>query len=285
MKKLLLIPNHKKDKELKTTLEIIKELSSAGILVYISRQFFEYDIKGVEFYDYIPQDISMIIVVGGDGSIIDASALAVELDVPILGVNLGKVGYLSEVDADNIKMLNRLATGDYQIEERMLLSVAKKDAFGGSEQVMRLAVNDVVASHADYFGISDFVVENGNGDRINYRADGVVIATPVGSTAYSLSSGGPIISHSLNTISVTPVSPHSFFNRTIVFNANETVTVTNSGENRMNISIDGRLAAWLDQSESCLIEKDEKKLKMVTFVQDNMFAVLFKKIKLFEEKK
>ena len=284
MKKAIIIPNRTKDKNFEVTGRVIKKLESLGISSFVDEEYYADSRSGCPLSDNLPKDADFIVVVGGDGSVIDASLLALSLDIPMLGVNLGKVGYLSEVDPDDIDRLERLSNADYAIEEKMLLAAEKRAASGEITACDRLAVNDVVISHDDYFGIADFKIFNAYGDGVKYRADGVIISTPEGSTAYSLSAGGPIVAHNLDSIIVTPVCPHSFFNRSIIYGPDECLTVANAGEAVLNVSLDGRLFTKLAFSESCVIRKSEKRVKMITFSENNMFSTLFKKIKLLEDK-
>ena len=284
MKKAIIIPNITKDKNFGVTSRVIKKLSELGISSFVEEGYYADSLAGTQRFDDIPEDADFIVVVGGDGSVIDASILALNLDIPILGVNLGKVGYLSEVDPDDIDKLDSLATGEFAIEEKMLLEAEKRSSDGSLITSERLAVNDVVISHDNYFGISDFKIFNSHGDRIKYRADGVIVATPAGSTAYSLSAGGPVVSHSLDSIIVTPVCPHSFFNRSILYSPDECLHIANAGESVLNVSIDGRLFTKLEYSESCVVRKSEKRMKMISFSENNMFSTLFKKIKVLEDK-
>ena len=281
MNKVRVIPNLTKDKDLSVTSRVREKLEEMNISVFVDTGYPD------KLYSSLSKealtDAELIIVVGGDGSVIDASALATELDIPILGVNLGRVGYLSEVEPDGLEVLERLGSGDYTVEERLLLSAEKINAEGEVEDSLRFAVNDVVISHDNYLGISEFKVENGRGDAVRYRADGVIVATPSGSTAYSLSAGGPIISHSLDSITVTPVCPHSLFNRSIVYDANEEIGISNLKEASLNVSVDGRLFTKLCKSEGCKIKKSDKRLKIITFSENNMFSALFNKIKNLEE--
>ena len=281
MNKVIIIPNSTKDKDLLVTERIVKKLSELNIAAYVDRQYSE-ELSQVP-KDSVTVGADMIIVVGGDGSVIDASGLATALDIPILGVNLGRVGYLSEVEPTELDILDRLLTGEYTVEQRLLLHTEKTSSDGALVKSARLAVNDVVISHNDYLGISEFRVENGRGDGVRYRADGVIVSTPLGSTAYSLSAGGPIISHSLDSITVTPVCPHSLFNRSIVYDAGECITVSNLKEAPLNVSVDGRLFTELLYNESCRIRKAERRLKIVTFSENNMLSALFNKIKNLED--
>ena len=277
MNKILLIPNGNADKDFKVTRLVLDKLISLNLSVYISVQI---DYRGATVCDGVPEDIDLIIVVGGDGSVIDAAQLCVMRDIPILGVNAGKVGYLATLDPENIDLLSRLLTNEYGCEEMLLLSVEKHCCDGSIVTFNRLAVNDVVVSHDDYFGISDFRVENSHGDHVEYRADGVIVATPQGSTAYSLSAGGPVISHNLDSIMLTPICPHSFFNRAIVYGPDEKIKISNGADRPLNISIDGRLSSKLLPLEYCIIGRSQRRLRMISLNEGNVFSTLSKKIRL-----
>ena len=282
MKKVILIPNPTKDVGFSVTEKVIAKLSSLGIEVASYLKYSALEAFGAKLYDDLP-DADAVIVIGGDGSVIDASEIALAQDVPLLGINLGKVGYLSAVESSEIDVLDDLVRGGYKIEEKFLLSAGKIDAEGRVVTCEHKAVNDVVISHDNYFGISDILLENSTGDKLKYRADGIIVSTPVGSTAYSLSTGGPIISHLLDSISVTPICPHSFFSRTIVYAPSEEIVVTNIGDNALNISLDGRYFDKLAHGESCAVYRSNKRLKTIVFAENNMFSTLFKKIKVLED--
>ena len=283
MKNILMLPNDKKDEGLVLTKKIINKLSSLGLSSYLDEKYKDILIDEVSYYSSLPSELDMVIVVGGDGSIIDASSIAIEQDIPLLGINMGKIGYLTELDPDAIDLLDRLTTGEFSVSCKMLLSVVKHKPSGDDIVSDRLAVNDVIISHGNYLGLADMRVENCRGDQVSYRADALVLSTPQGSTAYSLSAGGPIISHSIDCITVTPVSPHSFFNRSIVYGPEETIRVTNIGHSALKISIDGRFAYDIEQGESCDIVKSIKKLKLITFEQSNLFSTLSKKIRHLQD--
>ena len=164
------------------------------------------------------------------------------------------------------------------VDEKMLLSVVKHSN-SGSVSSPRLALNDVVISHSEFLGISEFTVCGPEGG-VRYRADGVVIATPAGSTAYSLSAGGPVVSHNLDALVVTPVCPHSFFDRSILFASDECVTVENTGKEKLNISVDGRCFSPLLPMEKCVVYRSENRVKFLTFSKNNMFSTLFGKMRI-----
>lgn len=278
MEKAIIIPNPIKDDSFVVTAEIVRRLVKLKIDSFVEEKYMHNGLLEASYYQGPPRDADMIIVVGGDGSVIDASSLAVELDIPLLAVNLGKVGYLAQLEPDRLDMLDRLANGEYKIEEKMLLEVEKTSPGAKARRCSRLALNDIVVSHENYLGISDIMIENEHGDHVNYRADGVIASTPAGSTAYSLSAGGPIISHALDSITVTPICPHSFFNRAIVYGPGERIRISNAGKPVLNISVDGRYFDSISEGEGCLIYASAKRLKTVSFGESNVFTVLSRKI-------
>lgn len=276
MKKALIIPNLNNDKDHNVTRGVVEKLTSLGITSFIDDSVASMD--GATPYHALIPHADMVVVIGGDGSVIDASKYAIEMDIPLLGVNLGKVGYLTEVEPDGLSLLDKLIEGDYRVEEKMLLYTEKC-----GKVIERLAVNDVVISHESYLGIADFTLTDSNGNSIRYRADGIILSTPQGSTAYSLSAGGPIMAHNVSGIIATAVCPHSFFDRSVVFDSGETIGIKNCSLNNMNISVDGRLVGALLPGEVCTVRRAEKNFKMISFQENNMFSNLFRKMKILED--
>lgn len=281
MRSIVIIPNELKDTDLSVSCKVAKFLASRGARVLVEKKY-RTDLSGnAEVCDAFPKDSEFIVVIGGDGSIIDASVPATEYDIPVIGVNLGNIGYLAEVELENLDQLERLLTGEYKIEEKMLLSVAI-DRDGKMIESGRFALNDVIISHEAYLGLAELSLTDSNGSTVKYRADGVILSTPVGSTAYSLSAGGPIVSHDIDSILATPICPHSFFNRSVIFNPSEHITLCNNGRDTLNITVDGRLFAELGENEKCIVKSADKRFRMVTFSSGNMFSTLFGKMKRFE---
>lgn len=281
MKKILIVPNVTKDNDFSVSKEVARILNSYKIDVFVESKYGT-DLGGfAKIESELPKNLDLILVVGGDGSVLDASVLAIELNIPVLGVNLGKLGYLAEIEPSELDVLRRLTTNEYKIEEKMLLSVEK--ATGDNEKsYSRFAVNDVIISHDTFLGLAEITLTNSSEESIKYRADGLILSTPVGSTAYSLSAGGPIISHDIDSILATPICPHSFFNRSIIFKETERLCLCNTGKSTLKISIDGRFFSELASGESCTVSAAEKKFMMLTFSKNNMFSTLFEKMKKFE---
>ena len=279
MKRIVIIPNTAKDKDFSVTDKVVAKLLTLGATVYVSNTV-GYNNSAVCAYGHMPDGVDLIIVVGGDGSVIDASESAIENNIPILGVNLGKVGYLTEVEVDNLDVLDSLSTGDYSITEKMLLSV---DLDGNDAPCERYAVNDITISRDSFVHIADIGVEDSIGNVLKLRADGLILATPQGSTAYSFSSGGPILAHDVASILLTPVSPHSFFNRSVIFNSSEIIKITNFGSSSLNVFVDGRCVFDLLPGKSCRVNKAGKTFKVLTFTKNSMFSSLFRKMRVLGE--
>lgn len=279
MKRILVTPNTLKDADLSVTSKVVDKLLEFDMIPLMNSDFSDSLGDKAEYFSSYPNDAELILVIGGDGSVIEASRIAIALDIPLLGINLGNLGYLSEVEIDELNLLEKLVKEDYVISEKILLE-AEIFKNGICEKAERLAVNDIIISHSEYLGIADICLENSMRETVKYRADAVILATPAGSTAYALSSGGPIISHNLDSITATPVSPHSFFNRSIVYSADEELKVSNIGNTLLKVSVDGRLFDSLENGDYCIIKKSDKRFKMLTFSANNMFATLFNKLKI-----
>lgn len=281
MKNIFIIPNKHKDSDYSVSIAAARVLKECGAALYINSEY-STNLEGMaECVESIPGFVDLIVVIGGDGSVIDASVIAIEYDIPIIGINLGHLGYLAEIEPTELNTLKRIFSGEYSITEKMMLSaaIACED---GNHASSRLAMNDVIISHKTYVGLAEITLTNSNGASLKYRADGIVLSTPVGSTAYSLSAGGPIVSHDIDSILATPICPHSFFNRSVIFNPGECLKLTNNGVDSLSVSVDGRFFMELQKNESCIVRAATKRLKMLTFRDNNMFSRLFEKMKKLE---
>ena len=283
MKNILIVPNVNKDRALETTRLAIEALEKAGARVFAESKYKDQLKDACVVCDAVPEETELVLVVGGDGSVLDASVIALERDIPILGINLGRVGYLSEIEPGDISSLSKLVSGDYFINERMLLECSVDGAELGAAP-KRLAVNDVVISHNSYLGISEFSVASAQVG-LKYRADGIIFATPAGSTAYSFSAGGPVVLPGVNTILATPVCPHSFFDRSILFSGDDMITVKNTGHTELYVSVDGRSIGALAPDGECIVRKSKKKIKMLTLNCADSLSTFFKKVRVTEDLK
>ena len=283
MNRIFVVPNPNKDKELLITASAVRRLIDNGITVCMDSELSYIGVEGVSFTDGCPPDAHMLLVVGGDGSYIDASVIALRYDIPILGINLGKVGYLAEVDPDRLDLLDRLAGKEYFIDEKLCLEISIIHKDGSCESVERLAVNDVVFSKSDALCIAGIRLEDKAKNSLKYRADALIISTPQGSTAYSLSAGGPIMAHGAHGILVTPACPHSFFNRAVLFSPEERLTISSYGDEELTVSLDGRRVHTLCAGGKCSVSASDRRLKSITFSRNSNFTNMFKKMKILED--
>jgi NAD+ kinase len=223
----------------------------------------------------------LLLVLGGDGTLLNAAHLPQIENVPILAVNIGHLGFLTEVSLDDLySALTNILNGEYDIDQRMMLEIN----VGNSNQPHTncFALNDVVIRHNTRLIELDTYID---GERfITYNADGVIIATPSGSTAYSLSSGGTIVEPHLNAILLTPIAPHSLTVRPYIAHGDSEITVVmKSDYSSVNLSVDGPRETYC-LAPDCLIRirKAEKTIKLVRSQHRSYYEVLRAKLGLGE---
>lgn len=218
------------------------------------------------------------ITVGGDGTIIHAAKYAARFDKPLIGVNVGRLGFAADIEIDGISELTRILNGDYSVEERILFDV---EVIKNGVPKNYLAVNDAVIARGQLSKIIDLQVTLDDEEIAKYRADGLLFSTPTGSTAYSLSAGGPIIAPQLDCILMTPVCPHSLFSRSVIFSGNSvlTVSVKIPSECCCVLTIDGEKNVDILAEDTVKIRKSDLKLKFVSINKRNFYRKLNEKLK------
>ena len=218
------------------------------------------------------------ITVGGDGTIIHAAKYAARFDKPLIGVNVGRLGFAADIEIDGISELTRILNGDYSVEERILFDV---EVIKNGVSKNYLAVNDAVIARGQLSRIIDLQVTLDDEEIAKYRADGLLFSTPTGSTAYSLSAGGPIIAPQLDCILMTPVCPHSLFSRSVIFSGNSvlTVSVKIPSECCCVLTIDGEKNVDILAEDKVKIRKSDLKLKFVSINKRNFYRKLNEKLK------
>ncbi len=218
--------------------------------------------------------LDAVVTLGGDGSILRAVELVGESGVPILGVNFGRMAYLTEVAPEDARpAIDRVLAGDHGVEERMLLTVEYGEPGSGARQ-RHVALNEAVverpaASYALRLGVAL------NGDQFTtYAADGLIVSTPTGSTAYSLSAGGPVIDPTHRALLLTPVSPHMLFDRSMVVAADAELRLEVLSDRGAVLSVDGRRLAGLDQNDAVVCSASPHPARLVTFGARRFHQVL-----------
>lgn len=210
----------------------------------------------------VGQDGELVVSLGGDGTMLRAARLAHSLDAPLLGVNLGRLGYLSEVDAPKaFDALDRIVAGSFDIEERMMLHC---DARTGDRPVSFVGLNEVLVERSGRHRLVRLGVKIGGESLAAFNADGVIVATPTGSTAYALSAGGPIVSPRAECLILVPISAHMIFSRPFVLSADEIVEITVEGESaEASLSLDGADGCPVAAGSPVTVRRHERPLRLV----------------------
>jgi NAD+ kinase len=227
----------------------------------------------------LPGQVDLLIVLGGDGTLLSMARAVGDLGVPILGVNLGGLGFLTATTLDEmLPGLETLLNGGMEIEERMMLSASLRRG-GGQSAGEYIALNDVVITKSAMSRIIDLSVSVGGRHAISYRADGLIISTPTGSTAYNLSAGGPILFPTMDAVVLTPIAPHTLSNRPIVVPGAQRIEVALRTEQEVMLTMDGQVGVPLREGDVVEVQKADARIRLVRFPQKNFFSVLRTKLK------
>jgi NAD+ kinase len=274
MKRFYIIANPQKDHQLRLTKQIQQFiLEHGGACGYqVNRE------HGAMFRkEKVPKDTECILVIGGDGTLLGAARDMADRKIPLIGVNTGHVGYLCELEADTVisGIQQLLAEEHPEVEERMLLTGFCRTREGQTQE--QVALNDIVIHRSGVLQVVDLVISV-NGEYLNtYSADGMIIATPTGSTAYSMSAGGPIVDPKARLLLITPISPHALNAKSIVLDAEDVVTIevaarNEGGEAPVDVSFDGNPVGALRAGEKIVVRKSQActrilKLSHVSFLE------------------
>lgn len=246
-----------------------------GIIAYISDKICS------SGYRFAPEEdiyklADVIITVGGDGTVIRYAKLAAAENKPVLGINAGRLGYLCSLERTQLSLLERLKTGNYKVENRMTLSITVKEK--GVVVSEFTAVNDVVISSGFISRLIDITAGIDNG-QIGYRADGLIVATPTGSTAYTLSAGGPISDPTAENIILTPICSHSLDAKPIIVGSNKQIVLTAFSRKRSDIYllVDGRKSAPVKPQTEIIVKKSEIPIKLINITDRSFYQTLSEK--------
>lgn len=237
--------------------------------------------------DDLPRACDLIVVLGGDGTLIGMAGRIAQAgtDVPILGVNFGSLGFLTEITLPELySSLESVLSGTAKIDERMMLR--SRTLRGGETYSDRLALNDVVITKGALSRIIELAVDIGDQPVMRVRADGLIVASPTGSTAYNLATGGPIIHPAMEAIVLTPIAPHMLTNRPIVVPSDSQVRVRPAGmdgsSDELFVTIDGQSGHPLQEDDVILIERAARRMRLVRAATRTYFEVLREKLKWSE---
>lgn len=280
--KIALVVNMSKEKAISCAKEVsILLLGNNANVMMLSESMPHFKGIQISYFDTIEQlfdNCDMAVTIGGDGTIIHAAKYAARFKKPLIGVNVGRLGFAADVEPDEILQLTRLLTGDYITDERTLLDVEVVKN-GNSEHY--LAVNDAVIARGQLSKIIDLQLSLDGEEISKYRADGLLFSTPTGSTAYSLSAGGPILAPQMECILLTPVSPHSLFSRSVLFSGESvlSVTVKIPTDCCCILTIDGEKNVDILTEDKVIIKKSDLKLRLVSLHNRNFYKRLNEKLK------
>lgn len=220
----------------------------------------------------------MVVAVGGDGTTVRVAKKAAMYNKPTLGINGGTLGFLSGIEKNEIELLKDVANGNYQLENRIMLKAEITDEIGNVKTFHCL--NDAVISRGDFSRLINFNISAEGRELMNVRADGVIISTPTGSTAYSLAAGGPVLSPDLNCFVVTSICPHSLVDRSTVVNSKNELYVSISSDlnNSAVLTCDGEEPIEITSETKVVLSLSEYTAKLVKIKPDNFYEILKKKI-------
>ncbi len=275
---IALIPNLQKKGSINCAYNVINELMSLGAKVLLEIKFKKYfsHFSGIEFHrdiDSVLRNCDLVITIGGDGTIIHTSKRACLYQKPVLGINLGRIGFVAGLEPNELKNLKKITSNDFTIENRMMLDIYINDK-------KFFALNDAVFSGGKISGLVDLNVAF-NDNKINqYRADGIIIATPTGSTAYSLSAGGPVVEPNMKCILLTPICSHSLFSRSIVFGEDSNLSIYSAKENnrQLYLTIDGEKSIKLSYDDVVEITVSKTQVGLINLSENNFYDVLNQKL-------
>jgi len=280
MKRVIVTPNPYRDKNFATVRRAMDILRTSGLDVRLCLPF-EVD-KSYE----LPRDLrfsrldrelpnaDMVICFGGDGTILHMAKAATRHNLPILGVNIGTMGFMAELESTELDQLSRLSKGDYTLDKRMMLDVSVLQ--GDKVLFHDLCLNDAVVTKGAIARVVHLSVKCDGVQAMEFGGDGVIVATPTGSTAYSLSAGGPIVEPEANNILVTPICAHDVGSRCMVASEKRVITVELTRNARRNayLSVDGGRALRLNLGDKTVIRKADLTTKLVRLQERSFYDLV-----------
>ena len=250
IKRVLIITNFNIYDKANAAMRVAEKLKALGCeictLFYNKDRLYRHNKNKIEF-TYLQAEeaysaVDAVVVLGGDGTILESARRAAPHGTYILGLNLGRLGYMAELELGEIDKLERMVSGDYRIETRSMINIEIVNV-EGTVRKNEYALNDAVLSNGSISRIVDTELYEGGVSIGNYRSDGMIISTPTGSTAYSLAAGGAIVDPRLNCLCVTPICPHSLTARPLIFSDSANIEIKNNcpREKTLFLTVDGRV--------------------------------------------
>ena len=284
--RIVLSSNPYRDKGLNAALEAQKVLQRAGAetvlcLPFVPRKGDRFDIPRHIKLGRLEEELSradILICFGGDGTLLHAARDATMHNVPVMGVNMGSVGFMAELERSELSLLAKLAEGDYHMEERMMLQVR---LLRGDKVIMEdLALNDAVISKGSIARVAELEVRANDVLVTSLTGDGIIVASPTGSTAYSMSAGGPIVEPTSREIIVTPVCAHQLAARAMVFASDRVITVQlpKSSRKYLNLAVDGGKSIRITGGERVEIRRSPKVTRLIRLTDRTFYQIINQKL-------
>lgn len=280
MKKIAIIPNNIKDIGLLVTKRVVDYLLGKAEL-YMENKFSVTGMK-VNYVKKIAlfENVDLMIILGGDGTILQEAAACAKYGIPVMGINLGKVGFLTEIECDNIEnALDKLLAEKYTIEKRMLIKLEIRRE--GKTVCVQNALNDVVVSKPSGAKLIDMELYAGDELVNRYIADGLIIATPTGSTGYSISAGGPVVDPSMTLYIATPICPHMLSARSAVLSADKPIVIRLDSaypDNEAVVTADGDVQGYISSADEVAVLKSKYEFQLIRTGRQSFYNTLISKL-------
>ena len=278
-KKIGFVTNIEKDPTLQETKKMVDFVLKKGCEVYVSETFSDVhpDVIATSSSEMY-KSVDFVVVIGGDGTILRVARSAAIFDTPILGINFGTLGYLADVEKVNaIDAIEKVLNGDFTIENRMMLEPYVERGCVSHE--INLALNEVCITNSVCSRMIKLSVEV-NGEYFDtFRADGIIVSTPTGSTAYNLSAGGPILSPHTELMTITHICPHTLYARPFVIDGNDVVRIrVQSNYNNVQMSCDGQSTVQMKNDDVIVVKKSRYVTRIIKTTNMNFYDILRRKM-------
>ena len=281
MKTVGIVPNYNKEPAMKLVNELAEFLLKKEckvVLTYKIAEMTGLNDLGVTKYELYSKS-DFIIVLGGDGTLLDTGRKAAKLGTPLLGINMGTMGFLATADGSEAETaIEKVLNGEYKIEKRLMLESEIISDTDNPKQY--IAVNDVCISRGVFTKITEYNIYVNEEYLATFRADGIIISTPTGSTAYNLSAGGPVLKPDIACMVITPICPHSLHSRSIVVSADDTVRIEASFGSNGDIimSMDGQTSVILNNGDIINVRKSANSINIIKTNTRSFYEILRKKL-------
>ena len=281
--KVTIMPNLTRDHAYETMVKLCKMLDNLDITYYFLPETateIPLPAEKILSQNELTDNIDVLIAIGGDGTMIRAAHVALPLNIPILGINAGRLAYLMGLESDEMALLDKLLTGDYYTEERLVLQIDVYDSVK-NHILSDYCINEVVFARGAEIKLTSLDLYCDKRFINRYNSDGLIVSTPTGSTAYNLSAGGPIVDPRIESIILSPICPHSLVERTVIFSSDSEFEIVNPGcTSHTLLSCDGRGSVEFGEKYTALIKKSDMKVKFIRLKDDTFMEILHKKMKI-----